>query len=110
MGENLYDTNKLIDAYKNSKNLEGYTTIMNLVEFPKALEFNLEVIYPSKEDYDLALTISTQLLKNGKPIPAVDTVIAATCINNKLKLTTKDKNFLNIKEISEDFQVEVVPA
>ncbi|MFP3909896.1 MAG: type II toxin-antitoxin system VapC family toxin [Archaeoglobaceae archaeon] len=107
MEENLYDTNKLIDAYKNSEDLRGYTTVLNLVEFPKALELDLEVIYPSRKDYDLALMISTQLLRAGKPIPAVDTVIAATCLNNKLKLATKDKHFLAIKEVRSDFEVEV---
>lgn len=107
MEKNLYDTNKLIDAYKKTISLSGYTTIMNLVEFPKALEFDLEVIYPSKKDYDLALIISTQLLKTGKPISAVDTVIAAPCLNNSLRIVTKDKHFLNVKEVRSDFEVEI---
>ncbi len=107
MEENLYDTTKLIDAYKNSEDLRGYTSVLNLVEFPKALELDLEVIYPSKKDYDLALMISTQLLKASRPIPAVDTVIAATCINNKLKLATKVEHFMRVKEVRSDFEVKV---
>ena len=49
----LYDKSKLIDAYEN---------------------------YPSKSDYNLALRISTELLKIGKPIPA-----SAIAINNVLQ-------------------------
>lgn len=48
MEENLYDTNKLIDAYKNSEEL-----------------------------------------------------------NNELRLATKDKHFLSVKEVRSDFEVEV---
>ncbi len=33
----LYDTGSLINAYKQRKQLTGYTTILNVVEFPKLL-------------------------------------------------------------------------
>ncbi len=108
MEESLYDTNSLIDAYRERETLDGYTTILNLIEFPKAMEFNLRVLFPSKSDYHLALMISTELLKAGKPIPAVDSVIAAVALNNKLKLITKDKHFLLVKEVKKDFKVDVV--
>ncbi len=108
MEESLYDTNRLIDAYKEKRTIDGYTTILNLIEFPKAMEFNLRVLFPSKSDYHLALIISTELIKAGKPIPAVDSVIAAVALNNKLKLVTKDKHFLQVKEVKKEFKVEVV--
>ena len=63
------------------------------------------VIYPSKLDYELALKLSTELLRIGKPVPAIDAVIAATALNRKLKLVTKDKHFMVIKEIREDFEL-----
>ena len=107
MEENLYDTSKLIDAYRKGETLHGYTTILNLIEFPKAMDFNLRVLFPSKSDYNLALVISTELIKLGKPIPAVDSVIAAVALNNGLKVVTKDKHFLFIKEVKGDFRVEV---
>ncbi|RLI81220.1 type II toxin-antitoxin system VapC family toxin [Archaeoglobales archaeon] len=107
MGENLYDTSKLIDAYKKSEEIHGYTTIFNLVEFPKALEFNLRVLYPLKSDYNLALEISTELLKVGKPIPAIDVIISAIALNNKLRVITKDEHFLFVKEVKKDFEVVV---
>jgi len=103
----LYDTCKLIDAYRNNKNIRGYTTIINLIEFPKALELDLTVLYPSKSDYDLALKISTKLLKLGKPIPAMDVIISAIAINNDLKFVTKDKHFLIVKNVMKDFEVAV---
>jgi len=65
-------------------------------------------MFPSKSDYYLALKISTELLKTGKPIPDVDSVIAAVVLNNKLKLVTKDKHFLLIKNVMKDFMVDVV--
>ena len=108
MEKSLFDTNRLIDAYRERETLDGYTTILNLIEFPKAIEFNLRVLFPSKSDYHLALKISTELLKAGKPIPAVDSLIAAVVSNNKLKLVTKDKHFLMVKKVINDFKVNVV--
>jgi predicted nucleic acid-binding protein len=89
MGKVLYDTSKLIDAYRRREDIQGYTTIFNIIEFPKALELNLTVLYPSKSDYSLALKISTELLKIGKPIPAVDVIISAIAINNGMRVITK---------------------
>ncbi len=108
MEESIYDTNKLIDAYRERETLDGYTTILNLIEFPKAIEFDLRVLFPSRSDYELALIVSTELIKIGKPIPAVDSVIAAVALNNKLKLVTKDKHFLMVKEVRKSFKVDVI--
>jgi len=98
----------LIDLYKKNEKIQGYTTIFNLIEFPKALELNLTVLYPSKSDYNLALKISTELLKIGKPIPAVDVIISAIAINNGLRVITRDKHFLFVKDVLKDFEVVVV--
>jgi len=54
------------------------------------------------------LIISTELIKLGKPIPAVDAVIAAVALNNGLKVVTKDKHFLFVKEVKDDFRVEEI--
>jgi len=103
----LYDTSKLIEAYRNNKDIQGYTTIFNLIEFPKALELDLIVLYPSKSDYNLALKISTELLKIGKPIPSIDVIISAISINKGLKLVTKDKHFLFVKDVIKNFDVHI---
>ena len=107
MEENLYDTSKLIDAYRKNEKLHGYTTIFNLVEFPKALELNLRVLYPQKSDFNLALEMSTELLKLGKPLPAVDVIISAIALNNKLRVITKDRHFIFIKDVRKDFEAVI---
>ena len=58
MEKAIYDTSSLINAYKQMKQLTGYTTI-NIVEFPKILDFKLTVLYSSKSDYNLAIELST---------------------------------------------------
>jgi hypothetical protein len=63
MEQILYDTSSLINAYKQRKQLTGYTTILNVVEFPKLLELKLTVIYPSKSEYNLAIKLSKDLIR-----------------------------------------------
>ncbi|WP_010478593.1 PIN domain-containing protein [Thermococcus zilligii] len=93
MEEDLYDTNVLIEALKSGKKLNGYTTILNIVEFPRGLELGLTVITPTLEDYLLAIEISQAMVKKGTPVPAIDAVVAAMAINRKLKLVARDKHF-----------------
>ena len=38
-------------------------------------------------------------------MPAIDAVIAAIALNRKLKLVARDKHFMAIKEIREDFEL-----
>jgi len=104
MEEILYDTGSLIKAYKKRKRLMGYTTILNVVEFPKLLELKLTVIYPSKSDYNIAIKLSKDLLKIGKPIPAIDIIVAAVALNRNMKLVTTDNHFDIIQEIKSDFE------
>ena len=107
MAENLYDTSKLIESYKKNEAVRGYTTILNLIEFPKALEMNLKVLYPSKSDCNEALKISVELQKLGKPIPAVDLLIAAIALNNSLTLITRDEHFTIIKQVRKDLNISL---
>jgi len=99
----LYDTSSLINAYKQRKQLAGYTTIFNVVEFPKVLEFKITVVFPSKSDYNLAVKLSKDLLRIGEPIPAVDVMVAAVALNRGMKLVTSDSHFAAIEEIRGDF-------
>ncbi|NJE76936.1 PIN domain-containing protein [Thermococcus sp. ES12] len=93
MEEALYDTNVLIEAAKSGKKLNGYTTVLNVVEFPRALELGLTVITPSLEDYLLAIKISQAMVRRGTPVPAVDAIVAAVAMNRGLRLVTEDKHF-----------------
>jgi len=107
MEKNLLDTSRLIDAYRRGEKIEGYTTILNLIEFPKAVEMKLRVLYPSRSDYDLALKISAKLSERGKGVPAVDLIMAAVAINNGLRILTRDRHFLFIKEAVEEVEVSI---
>ena len=105
----VYDTSSLINLLKSRKrDVKGFTTILNTIEFPKALEFKgLGVIYPNIEDYDEALKISALLLKRGKPAPAIDILIAAMCTRRGLTLLTADEHFKHIKSVKKEFKVEI---
>ncbi|MDV3103537.1 PIN domain-containing protein [Thermococcus waiotapuensis] len=108
MEEDLYDTNVLIEALKSRKKLNGYTTILNIVEFPRGLELGLTVITPTLEDYLLAIKISQAMVKKGTPVPAISAVVAAVAINRKLKLVARDKHFGWIKEEFEGLDLHSV--
>ncbi len=108
MVEILFDTSALIELYKRrTKRPKGYTTILNIVEFPKALEIkDLMVIYPNPDDYKLAIVIAKNLLKAGKPVPAIDIVIAAIAVNRRMRLLTKNRHFQLIKEVENKLLLE----
>jgi len=110
MEEVVYDTSALIGLLKGGKEVaKGFTTIFNVIEFPKALELKeLGVIYPTVEDYDAALKVSASLLRVGKPIPAVDVLIASVCIRGGLVLLTVDEHFTHVKSVRKEFKVEIV--
>jgi len=108
MEKALYDTNVLIEVVKSRKKLKGYTTVLNIVEFPRALELGLTVITPSLEDYLLAIKVSQAMVRNGTPVPAVDTIVAAVAMNRELTLVTKDKHFEWIKKEFEGLKLQSV--
>jgi hypothetical protein len=109
MDEIVYDTNQLIDFLKKGKlDIIGFATVFSLIEFPKAVEFEeLAVIYPDIEDYVESVTISVDLLQKGKPLPAIDILIAAICIRRNLLLCTKDNHFAEIKSVRQSFKLEL---
>lgn len=109
MEETFHDTSVLTEFFKKGKTkLAGYTSIFNILEFPRAIGFaGLRVIYPTKKDYEEALKISLKLLKLGKPIPTPDLLIASICFNRGLKLNTKDEHFVSIRRVEREFKVHV---
>ncbi len=109
MEEIVYDTNELIEAAKK-KNLQltGFTTILNVVEFPKAIEFeNLTVLYPNHEDYRESLELAIDLLQKRTPLPAADILIAAMCIKRNIIFATRDNHFNAIKSVRKSFKLEL---
>jgi tRNA(fMet)-specific endonuclease VapC len=109
MEEVVYDTNQLISILRSGKrNVKGFTTILNVIEFPKALDLKeLAVIYPTLDDYNESLKISAALLRKGSPLPAVDILIASVCIRRNLTLCTMDNHFTNIKSVRNTFKLEL---
>jgi len=109
MEEVVYDTNQLIASAKKGKfDLKGFTTIFNVIEFPKALEFEeLTVIYPTLEDYEESVNICLALFLKGSPLPAVDVLIASICVRRDLTLCTGDNHFTNIKPVRSTFKLEL---
>jgi len=98
VAENLYDSSELIELRETDDQAEGYTTILNLIEFPKGVESEqLKILYPTKEDYDKSLVWSAQMLRRGTPVPAVDLVICAISVRLGLQLVTRDRHFKEIK-------------
>ncbi|NJE05698.1 PIN domain-containing protein [Thermococcus sp. M36] len=112
MGEDkrrLYDTNVLIGLVKEGKNPEdGYTTTLNLVEYPKGVSLDLGVLIPSPKEYALAVKLSEKLVKAGTPAPAVDVVMAAVAISRGMTLVTKDRHFSRIKKVAPELRLELV--
>jgi len=110
MEEVVYDTSALINLLRSGKRVaKGFTTIFNVIEFPKALDFKeLGVIYPTVEDYDEALKISASLLRKGKPLPAVDVLIASVCVRRGLVLVTADEHFVHVKSVRKEFKIQML--
>jgi len=110
MEEVVYDTSALISLLKSGRRVaKGFTTVFNVIEFPKALGLKeLGVIYPTVEDYDEALKVSASLLKAGKPVPAVDVLIASVCIRRGLLLLTADEHFKQVKSVRREFKIEMI--
>jgi hypothetical protein len=102
MGEDeVFDTSLLMEGKGK------LTTILNLVEYPKALEEEMEVLFPDKRDYYRAIEIMVKLYETGKPIPALDAILAGMCINRKLTLRTRDVHFQRVAEVSHDFKLKM---
>lgn len=108
----MYDTSSLITLKKKGESLEDgqdFTTIFSIIEYPKALEIkNLTIIYPQKSTFETAVHLSSQLLRHGTPIPAMDILIASIAIIKNLVLITKDKHFELIKSIQPDFKLNLI--
>ena len=110
MEEVVFDTNQLIDASRKDKfDLQGLTTIFNVIEFPNATKFEeLTVLYPTLEDFQESADISLSLFRKGTPLPAVDIMVAAMCIQRNFMLCTRDPHLTNIRSIRPRFRLQLV--
>ncbi len=97
----LYDTSAVIElvARRRRRLVPGAVTILTAVEYPPAARYALEIVYPGKRDYALAVKWQALLRRRGSPLPAVDLVIAAVAYNRGMELVTLDKHFNVIREV-----------
>ena len=98
MGNALYDTSTVIEIVaKNKQRVQGYISILTVIEYPPALSYASRILYPEKKDYHLAIKWQTLLRRKGYSIPVVDLIIAAQAYNRSLTLITHDKHFETLK-------------
>ena len=99
--KDLFDTDILIDGSRRHLPLRGFTTILNVIEFPKALELeDLEALEPTLEEYELAVELAVRLLQRGTPVPAVDLVVSAVAIRRGLTLRSRDPHYECVKAVA----------
>ena len=99
----ILDMSILIEKVRRREEIREDITVVSIVEFPQILayrKFSGRIVYPMPEDYELAYKLQLKLMKNGKPKPFLDLLIAATCINRDEELMTNDEDFKDIANIS----------
>ncbi len=99
--DEVLDTNILMGGQA------GTTTILNAIEYPKALEGANRFLLPTRKDYLLSIEIASNLLRQGKPLPAIDLVVAAMCLNRRMALRTRDAHFKLIQELYPGFDLRL---
>lgn len=87
---------------------EGTVTIFTLIEHPPSARKGLNVIFPDTVDYVKALEISNKLREKGKPVGAIDIIIAGMCLNRSAKLLAADKDFEVINDIFPEFKLQLI--
>lgn len=100
----VIDTSLLIERVNEGKIVNEDITFITLIEYPMITEykkFSGDVIYPEKEDLDLALELQNKLRKKGRMKNASDLIIAAICINDNEELLTNDGDFDDIADVSD---------
>lgn len=102
----LFDTNALIKLsqlnYKFSFGNDA-TSILSVIEFPYIVKKapDLEVLYPTRKNFDTALEMILVLRNKGHPIPAMDAIIAGIGLSTGRCLVTSDRHFEYIKTFHE---------
>ncbi|WP_457550807.1 PIN domain-containing protein [Archaeoglobus sp.] len=106
----VIDTNITIERVKNNEKIVENVTEVTLVEYPPIIDYDKfygKVLIIERNDILLAIELQRRLRKVGKTKPFADLLIASICINRKEELITKDKDFLDVAEVS-DLKVKVI--
>lgn len=105
--ENARGFTEILDTSVVYDRKEGIITVLTAIEYPPCAGREFEIIFPEPDDYALAIDIASELRTKGKPIGAVDTLIAAMCVNRDAELLANDKHFLAVKEICKEFKIRI---
>ena len=100
------EESKILDASSLIAKETGLTTIFGIIEYPPASE-HCDILFPDELDFEKALDIAWKLRKAGKPVGAIDIIVASMCINRNTKLVTKDEDFKHIKSVEPEFKLEI---
>jgi len=111
LGENkIYNTSTVIELIKKRTMKKApYVSIITIIKYPPALNYAERIIYPTREDYLLAVERQNKLRRQGFPLPATNLIITAQAVNRNLVLVTRDKHFKTIKEkVAGGLELELV--
>ena len=87
---------------------EGVITVFSLIEHPPSSKKRFDILYPEVLDFVVAVDLAKRLRGIGRPIGAVDCLIASMCLNRSSQLITRDKDFLSIKNVVEGFNLKII--
>ncbi len=102
------ETKEIFDTSIAIERKAGIITVFTAIEHPPSMRRDFEVVFPENADYIKSIEISNKLREKGKPVGAVDIIIAAMCINRSMKLVAKDKDFNNIKKNFPGFELQLL--
>lgn len=83
MGKSILDTSLIIGRVKNGEEIKEDITSFSLVEFPEIKyysKFHGNVVFSTPEDYRRASETQEEFKKRGKPLSAVDLLVATICV------------------------------
>jgi len=106
----VLDTNIVIERVKRREGINENITAVTFVEYPKVVyykKFYGKILFPNIDDFLLAHKLQNKLIGIGKAKTFADLLIASICINRNEELITKDKDFLDIAEVSK-LRVKIV--
>jgi predicted nucleic acid-binding protein len=101
------ETNEILDTSIAIERKNGTVTIFTAVEHPPVARKDFTILFPEALDYVKAVEIANKLREVGKPIGAIDILIAAMCLNRSSLLITKDADFKIIQDIHGEFRLKI---
>lgn len=102
------EAKEILDTSVAIEKKEGTITIFTVIEYPNSVKKSFDIIFPEMIDYVKAIEIAHKLQEKGKPVGAIDIIIAGMCLNRSAQLLTKDNDFGIISEIFTEFEVSIL--